>query len=64
MDKSKCYVALPIDAEHVKIFEKALTGGFSCINTRLAFDTETLLDVNKNEKVLLDLNIEGKKSQK
>ena len=24
-------------------FEKTLTGGFSCVNTRLGFDTESLL---------------------
>ena len=38
-DKSKCCVALPTDAEHVRVFEKTLIGGFSCVNTRLAFDT-------------------------
>ena len=36
-DKSKCLTALPTDAEHVRVFEK--TGGFNCVNTRLAFDT-------------------------
>ena len=60
-DKSKRLIALPTDAEHVTYFEKMLIGGFSCLNTRLAFDTEILLDDNKNEKVLFDLHIDGKK---
>ena len=58
-DKDKCCIALPTDAEHVRVFEKTLIGGFSCVNTRLAFDSEILLD-NKNEKVLFDFNLGGK----
>ena len=27
----------------MEIFEKTLTGGFSCVNTRLSFDTELLM---------------------
>ena len=27
----------------MEIFEKTLTGGFSCVNTRLPFDTELLM---------------------
>lgn len=34
------------------------------MNPQLAFDTEILLDDNKNEKVLLDLKIDGKKQTK
>ena len=61
-DKSKCCIALSTDAEHVKVFEKMLRGGFSCRNERLAFDTEILLnDDKKNNKVLFDLHIDGKK---
>ena len=63
-DKSKCCIALPTDAEHVRVFEKTLIGGFSCIDTRLAFDTEILLNENKKEKVLFDLHIDGKKQKK
>ena len=59
-----CCFALPTDAEHVRVFEKTLIGGFSSINTRLAFDTEILLNDNKNEKVLLDFYINGKKQTK
>ena len=39
-DKSKCCIALPTDAEHVSVFEKTMIGGFSCVNTRLAFHTD------------------------
>ena len=64
-DKSKCCIALRTDAEHVRVFGKMLIGGFSCVNTRLAFDTEILLkDDKKNNKVLFDLPIDGKKQTK
>ena len=63
-DKSKCCIAWPTDAEHVRVFEKTLIGGFSCVDTRLAFDTEILLNENKKEKVLFDLYINGKKQKK
>ena len=53
-DKSKCLIALPTEAEHVRVSEKILIGGFSCVNTRLAFDTQILLSENKNEKVLYE----------
>ena len=64
IDKSKCLVALPTDAEHVRVFKKRLVGGFSCVNTTLAFDTQTLLTEIKNGKVLYDLEIDGKKLTK
>ena len=34
---------LPTKLEHVEIFEQTITGGFSSVNTRLAFDTQILL---------------------
>ena len=34
------------------MFEKNLIGGYSCINTRLAFDTEIFLKDLQNERVL------------
>ena len=52
-DKSKCLIALPTDTEHVKLFEKTLVGGFSCVNTRLAFDTQILLPKNEKDKYKL-----------
>ena len=51
--KSKCCIALPTDAEIVRVFEKTLIGGYSCVNTRMAFDTDLFLKDTKNEKVLL-----------
>ena len=62
-DRSKCCIALPTDTEQVRVFEKTLIGGFSCVNTRLAFDTEILLNDNKSEKVIFDLHIDGKQKE-
>ena len=42
-EKSKCILALPVDNTQMEIFEKALCGGFSSVNTRLSFDTELLM---------------------
>ena len=51
-NKSKCNIALPLDAETVKVFENTLISGYSGINTRLAFDTGIFLKDVENEKVL------------
>ena len=51
-NKSKCNIVLPLDAKVVRIFEKTLIGGYSCVNTRLAFDTEIFLKDVEYEKVL------------
>ena len=64
MDKSKCCIALATDAEDVRVFEKTLTGGFSCAKTRLTFDTEMLLNNNQNKKVIFDSYINGKQTNK
>ena len=51
--KEKCCVLLlklPTSNEVVDIFEQTITGGFSSINTRLAFDTEILLPNLINEE--------------
>ena len=42
-DLSKVIIALPTNFEHAEVFEKSLIGGFSCVNTRIGFDTEVLL---------------------
>ena len=42
-DLSEITISLPLNNEHVELFEKTLTEGFSCENTRLSFDTESLL---------------------
>ena len=41
--QSKVILALPTNNSIMETFEKTLTGGFSCVNTRLAFDTEILM---------------------
>ena len=43
---------MPTDAEIIRVFEKTLIGGYSCVNTRMAFDTEIFLKDNRNKKVL------------
>ena len=50
----KCILALPC---HVEIFEKTLSGGFSCVNTRLSIDTEPLM-LNLIEKDFNKMNID------
>ena len=42
-DLFKVIIALTTKVEHVEVFEKSLIGGYSCVNTRLGFDTEVLL---------------------
>ena len=37
-EMSKIILALSAKYEHVEIFEETVIGGFSCVNTRLAFD--------------------------
>ena len=63
-DKSKCLIVLPTEAEHARIFEKTLIRGFSCVNIRLAFDTQILLSNKKNEKAIFDLEINGQRQIK
>lgn len=63
-DKSKCLIALPTDAEHIRVFQKIFIGGFSCVNTRLAFETQILLPDKENEKAIFDLEINGEKQTK
>ena len=77
-EMSKIILALPTKLEHVEIFEQTVTGGFSSVNTRLAFDTQIFLPTLKNcfdlennpmnkdfnYKVVYDLKIDGKKAQK
>ena len=42
-NQSKFVIALPTSNNIVEIFERTLAGGFSWVNTRLAFDTEILM---------------------
>ena len=50
--KSKCCIAFTTDAEIVRVFEKVLIGGYSCVNIKMTFDTDLFLKDTKNEKVL------------
>ena len=61
--KSKCSIVLPTDAEFVRVFETTLIGGFSCVNTRLAFDTDALVKDPKSEKVLIEIENENGQKQ-
>ena len=42
-EMSKIILALPTKYDHVGIFGETVIGGFSCVNTRLAFDSQILL---------------------
>ena len=42
-EQSKVILALPTNSSTLEIFEATITGGFSCVNTRLSFDTEILM---------------------
>ena len=72
-EMSKIILTLPTKYEHYEIFEKTVIGGFSSINTRLAFDTEILpnstnANVEKrkdlNYKVVYNLTLNDKKGKK
>ena len=52
--KSKCCIALPIDAEIVRVFESILKAGYTCVNTQMAFDTDLLVNDRKTEKVIFE----------
>ena len=56
-EQSKCILALPTNNCHVEIFEKTLSRGFSCVNTRLSFDTEFFMP-NLIEKDFNKMNID------
>lgn len=45
-NKSKAIIALPTSNNHVEISEKSFAGGFSCVNSSLAFDSEILMPNN------------------
>ena len=51
-EMSRVIISLPTSNEIVDIFEQAITGGFSCANNRLAFDTEIFLtNITKQTKI-------------
>ena len=53
-DLSKVIIALPTSNEVFEVFKRTLSGGFSCVNNRLSFDTEILL-LNA-DKMVVDNN--------
>ena len=67
-EMSKMIIALPTNTEHVEIFEKTVTGSFSSVNTRLAFDTQIFLpktsDGNRNLNYKVAYNINDENSDK
>ena len=42
-EQPKVILALPTNNSIMETFEKTLTDGFSCVNTRLSFDTKLLM---------------------
>ena len=65
-DLSKVIIALPTCYEHAEVFEKSLIGGFSCVNTRIGFDSKILLpSFSKNEyaKMNIDQSFKAYKNQ-
>ena len=50
---SKIILALPTKYNHTEIFEETVIGGFNCVNTRLAFDSQILLP-NLADKIDLE----------
>ena len=77
-EMSKVILALPTKYEHIEVFEETVIGGFSCVNTRLAFDSQILLPnladktnlennpMNKNfdYKVVYNLKLDNEKVKK
>ena len=50
-EMSKVIITLPTSNEVLDVFEQTITGGFSCVNNHLAFDSETFLpNANKNDE--------------
>ena len=49
-NKTKYLIALPTSASDSLLFERALIGGFSCVNNGLAFNSQTLLPRNNRDK--------------
>ena len=55
---------LSTETEHVKLFEITLTGGFSYVNTCLAFDSEILLPKDKANDYKLTFDLKNKQYKK
>ena len=55
-EQSKIILALPTNNKQIETFEKTLPGSFSCVNTRLSFDSEILM-TNLTEKDFQKMNV-------
>ena len=57
-EMSKIILTLPSKYEHYEIFEQTVIGGFSSVNTRLAFGSEILLPnlIKQNVEIRKNLN--------
>ena len=78
IEREKILLALPAKVEYAEFFEQTVIGGFSSVNTRLAFDSQNLLPnldfkdesksnpINKdfNYKVIYKLKMNGQKTKK
>ena len=65
-DLPKVIITLPTNLEHAEMFEKTLTGGYSCVNNRLGFDTEVLLPKftqAEHSKMNIDQSFQAYKNQ-
>ena len=65
-DLSIVIIALPTNFEHAEVFEKSLIGGFSCVNTRIGFDTEVVLPAftqSEYAKMNIDQSFQAFKNQ-
>ena len=58
-EMSRIILGLPTKYDHVEIFEETVIGGFSCVNARLAFDSQILLP-NLADKIDLENNLLNK----
>ena len=56
-NQSKVIISLPTNFKHAEIFEKTLIGGFTCVNTKVGFDTEGSLP-NFAKKDYANMNID------
>ena len=54
---SNVIISLPTRTEYIDVFEKTLIGGFSCVTTRLSFDTSILFPRDPNGKRRKDLKL-------
>ena len=56
-EQSKVILALPTNNNQMEVFEKTVAGGFSCVNNRLSFDTEILMqNLSKKDYNAMTIN--------